>query len=119
MTYFEQYGGTKKPPITSTKFSVVNGLGEQASFAFLANSGPGKIVPTGGIVPIRPNEAGPGAAPSSSIFINMPDDSLKEFCLIGRAYAEQFIGLDLQTKLSIVRDHRQSYKDQQLAKLGY
>lgn len=105
-TYFENYGGSSALPILSTKLAVVNGMGASANFAFLATAGPGELTSTGGIIPKRDQK------PTQSIFINMPNDELKEFCLIGRAYAEQYIGLDLQARLSVIRNQRASWREQ-------
>lgn len=109
-TYFEHYGGSRTPTVTSTKLALVNGMSETANFALLATSGPGEVTPLGGIIPQRQK---PDVPPSEvkSIFINMPDDKLKEFCLIGQAYIEQYIAIDLQLRLGTVRKQRESYKE--------
>ena len=109
--YFEHYGGTKKQEIISTKFSLVNGSGMQSSFAFLMTSGPGKTTKTGGIIPIAKSDTQVNDAVCKKIYVALPDEKLKEFCLIGQAYVEQFIALDLQTRLSLVRKQRQSYNN--------
>lgn len=111
-TFFEHYGGAKGASVTSTKLALVNGCNDNASFAFLATSGPGKLTSKGGIIPAGKDGADMGGAPQKSIFINIPDDKLKEFCLIGKAYTEQFIALDLQDRLSAVRKQRKSYQAQ-------
>ena len=100
--YFTHFGGTVGPPICSKRFAVVDGKGD-ASFAFLATSGAGSLGKNSEITPAK------GASPDQSIFINMPDDEMKEFCLIGKAYAEQYIALDLETRLKEVRRQRDAY----------
>lgn len=115
--YFVQYGGIYTEPVRSTKFILTNGLGT-AQFAFLASVGPGVINKNGGISPVAPGgdkNSQVATAPLQSIFINMPDDTLKEFCLIGQAYANQYIALDLQTRLHEVRrniDHYRAAKEE-------
>ena len=105
--YFENFGGTTAQPITSVKLSVVNGMGEKPCFAFVATSGPGELTSSGGIVPVKSKK------PEQSIFINMPNDDLKEMCLIGRAYAEQYVQLDLQSRLAEVQKLKSQWKQQQ------
>ena len=106
--YFENFGGTTSQPITSVKLSVVNGMGEiPPCFAFVATSGPGELTSSGGIVPVKNKK------PEQSIFINMPNDDLKEMCLIGRAYAEQYVQLDLQSRLAEVQKLKSQWKQQQ------
>lgn len=100
--YFTHYGGETHKPVVSRQLSLVDGLGN-ASFAFLATEGPGIMTAEGGITPEK------GAPPTKSIFINMGDDELKEFCLIGKAYAEQFVNIDLQRRLMSVRQMRDNY----------
>lgn len=112
LPYFEYFGGSSQydrqtPHIISTRFALVNGMGNDAEFAFLATSGPGKISGTGGIIPLPKDEG--GSSPTQSIFINMPNDTLKEFCLIGTAYIEQFIAFDLEARLNVVRSQRSAY----------
>lgn len=106
-SYFENFGGTTAQPITSVKLSVVNGMGEKPCFAFVATSGPGELTSSGGIVPVKSKK------PEQSIFINMPNDDLKEMCLIGRAYAEQYVQLDLQSRLAEVQKLKSQWKQQQ------
>ena len=108
-TYFENFGGTTAQPITAVKLSVVNGLGEKPCFALVATAGPGELTSIGGIVPLK------NTKPEQSIFINMPNDDLKEMCLIGRAYAEQYIQLDLQSRLVEVRKLKDSLQAQKEA----
>lgn len=103
-SYFDHFGGAYAPDVVSVRFSVVNGMDDKTSaFAFLATSGPGEIGKNGGIAPKK------NSSPTKSIFINMPNDELKEFCLIGKAYIEQFIALDLQSRLASVRKMREAY----------
>lgn len=103
--YFQNYGGSYGPPVTATRFALVNGAGGEG-FAFLASSGPGKTTKAGAILPLSKNEG--GTAPTT-VFVNLSNDDLKEFCLIGKAYIEQFIGLDLTSRLRIVREQRANY----------
>lgn len=100
--FYSNYGGSYGDPIISTKFSLVPGMGD-AEFAFLATAGPGQVGPNGSI---RPAPCVPGGVQVTSIFINMPNDKLKEFCLIGKTYIEQYVALDLQARLSTIHDLR-------------
>lgn len=108
-TYFENFGGTTTQPITAVKLSVVNGLGEKPCFALVATAGPGELTSIGGILPLK------NTKPEQSIFINMPNEDLKEMCLIGRAYAEQYIQLDLQSRLVEVRKLKDNWLAQKEA----
>lgn len=101
--YFKHYGGSISDTIISTRLALVDGQGEDADFAFLATSGQGTKGRNGLITPKA------GAEPTASIFINMPNDKLKEFCLIGQAYVQQYIALDLQQRLEAVRNMRSNY----------
>ena len=112
-TYFEHYGGSRTAPITFTRFALLNGKTESAEFAFLATSGAGKLTATGGIQPVGKAEAGASDIHESSIFINMPDEKLKEFLLIGKAYIEQYVALDIQGRLESVRAQREAYRESQ------
>lgn len=103
--YYKHFGGSISDTITSTRLALVDGLGEDADFAFLATTGQGVKATTGLITPK------PGVAPAVSIFINMPNKELKEFCIIGQAYVQQFIALDLQQRLESVRSMREHYVD--------
>ena len=115
--YFSHFGGTfpkGNDPSTcvAKKLAIVDGLGT-ASFAFLATAGPGEVdQKTGLIVPKS------GSKPAASIFINIPDDKLKEISIIGRVYSEQFIGLLLREQLQAVRQQREAYKDARAADWG-
>ncbi len=115
-SYFNHYGGVfsgnSQQPTVSRRLSIVDGLGS-ASFAFVASESVGEIDGRTGL--ITPKK---GEKPLRSIFINMPDDQLKELSIIGRIYAEQFIGLLLQEQLGMVRKHRQEYKDSKAAEQG-
>ena len=103
-SYFDHFGGSYSPEIVSIRFSVVSGMDDKTSaFAFLATSGPGEVGKNRGIAPKK------NSSPTKSIYINMPNDELKEFCLIGKAYIEQYIALDLRTRLATVRKQRQAY----------
>lgn len=116
--YFSHYGGAfpkNGDPTTciSKRLTVVDGLGA-ASFAFLATTGLGEVDPkTGLIIPKT------GSKPTASVFVNFPDDKLKELSIIGRVYSEQFVGLLLQEQLKAVRQQREAYKDARAADWGY
>lgn len=116
--YFDHYGGTysdnKERPSISRRLSIVNGLGN-ATFAIVATEGLGEVdTKTGLIVPQK------GSKPLRSIFINLPDDQLKELSIIGRIYAEQFIGMLLEEQLGMVRKNRDEYREKALmAQRGY
>ena len=116
--YFCHFGGTftkNGDPSTcvSRRLTLVEGLGS-ASFAFVATAGPGEVdQKTGLIVPKA------GTKPTVSVFINMPDDKLKELSIIGRIYAEQFIGLLLQEQLKSVRQQREAYRESRASDGGY
>lgn len=111
--YFEQFGGdypnaAGTNQCISRRLALVNGLGSAASFAFLATAGPGAVGTNGMIKPIA------GVKPTSSIFINMPDEKLKEFALVGKMYIEQFAGLRLQAQLDTVRRVRDAQKQREI-----
>lgn len=104
--YFEQYGGgIKDNAVISRKLTLVDGMGS-ASFAFVGTEGPGVNSKTGGFAPK------PGEKPTFSCFINMQDDELKEFCLIGKAYLDSYIQMDLARRLPFIRNQRESYARQ-------
>lgn len=101
--YFEQYGGSiKDNMIVSRKLTLVDGMGS-ASFAFVGTEGPGVNSKNGGFAPK------PGEKPTFSCFVNMQDDELKEFCLIGKAYLDGYIQMDLARRLPFIRNQRESY----------
>ena len=104
--YFEKYGGTTKPQVISTKLTLVDGIGEDADFAFLATTGPGRVTSIGGIVPAAPGTPEAPDVPTTSVFVNMKNDDLKELCLIGQAYLQSFISMDLAERLAVVRGSR-------------
>lgn len=104
-TYFEHFGGSYSPTIISRCLRLVNGE-RDAPFAFVATAGPGVLNAKGGIKPER------GIKPTTSIFVNMPTQDLKEFCLIGKVYIEQYYGILLREKLEVVRKEREKSKEQ-------
>lgn len=101
--YFTHFGGSgSNGTLKSRCFSVVDGLGDCA-FAFLATCGDGTRGAHGQIQPL------PGKKPDASIFINLPNSKLKEFLLVGKAYLEAYIALDLEYRLSKIRNQREMY----------
>ena len=101
--YFEQYGGGfKNNMIVSRSLSLVDGLG-QAAFAFVGTEGAGVNTKNGGFSPKT------GEKPTFSCFVNMPDDELKELCLIGKAYLDSYIQIELSRRLPFIRNQREEY----------
>ena len=49
-----------------------------------------------------------GAKPTANIYINIPDDDLKELVLVGDAYIKAFIQSDLERRLDALRELRAS-----------
>lgn len=107
--YFEQKGGGKNTSgeILARRFSVVDGLGD-AYFAFLGSVTPASFGKNGSVVPNA------GASPKLSLFMNMPNDELKEFCLIGQAYAQEYIHAEFQRRMPIIRNERETYTRKRL-----
>ena len=107
--YFEQKGGGKNASgeVMARRFSIVDGLGD-AYFAFLGSVTPAAYGKNGSVVPTA------GAAPKLSLFMNMPNDELKEFCLIGQSYAQAYIQMELQRRLPIIRNERDAYTRKRL-----
>lgn len=101
--YFENYGGTYGDNVSSVRLTLVDGDSPTASFAFLATRSEATINRLGGISPKK------GSPLLASIRILMPNDDLKELCLIGKAYIEQYIALDLSERLNAVRKQRAAY----------
>lgn len=107
--YFEQKGGGKNTSgeVLARRLSVVDGLGD-AYFAFLGSVIEASFGKNGSVVPNA------GASPKLSLFMNMPNDELKEFCLMGQAYAQAYIQAELQRRLPIIRNERESYTRKRL-----
>ena len=107
--YFEQKGGGKNASgeVMARRFSVVDGLGD-AYFAFLGSVTPAAYGKNGSVVPVT------GSSPKLSLFMNMPNDELKEFCLIGQSYAQAYIQTELQRRLPIIRNERDAYTRKRL-----
>ena len=67
------------------------------------SAGEGTITRTKAIIPKE------GVKPHTSLFFNMPDDEIKELCLIGQAYVDKYIALDMESRLLAVRAMRDNY----------
>lgn len=100
--YYESFAGTYNPPL-SKNLQLVNGMGD-APFALVVTIRDGIVSENKIIKPVA------GAKPIMSVFINTSADDLKEMVLIGKTYIEQYIGLMLQEKLTVVRKLRSEYK---------
>ena len=107
--YFTQVGakygkstGSDGDKDYSRKFSIVDGRSNDMAFAFLLSEAEGTVNNLGGVSQNK------GAKPTT-IYIGMPNDDLKEFALIGKAYIEQYISFDLVTRLKAVRKQRDVY----------
>lgn len=101
--YFTQYGGRADGnTVVARRLARVDGLGENL-FAFTLSEGEGRQTLTGAILPKE------GVKPRTSLFFNMPSDELKEMCLLGQAYINQYIAIDLQNRLTAVRAMRANY----------
>lgn len=107
VTLFEHYGGTYGQSVSSIKFALTSSTSDKMMFAFRASRGEGELNRFGGITP-KANKS----KDIESIAISMPNDEIKEFCLIGKAYIEQYIAMDLQYRLGAVRTQRDAYTQQ-------
>lgn len=101
--YFERYGARTDASGTpiSRQFRIIDGLGN-ASFALVGAENYGYIDDHGQTRPLS------GKSQIASVFINFPDEKLKELCLVGKMYIEQFAGLLLKEQLEIVRAQREN-----------
>lgn len=101
--YFSIFGGsTKNGNVESRKMALVDGKGS-ATFAIIMTAGEGTLTKTKAIIPKE------GVKPHTSLFFNMPDDEIKELCLIGEAYVDKYIASDLERRLLAVRSMRENY----------
>lgn len=101
--YLTIFGGSaRNGKVESRKMTLVDGKGA-AAFAIVISAGEGTLTRTKAIIPKE------GAKPYTSLFFNMPDDEIKELCLIGQAYVDKFIGQDLERRLLAVRAMRENY----------
>lgn len=103
--YFTQYGGSYGPPVISTKFSIVDGNKNNAHFSLLSQSCSGVKTAKGAILP---SHEGASGAEQKTVIISMTDDELKEFCLIGKAYIEQYISLDIRARLATIHEQKKN-----------
>ena len=102
--YFDKYGGKAHDDgqVICTHLTLVDDNYKQTNFAFAAYAGPGeKNASTGAILPKR------GCKPITSIYINMPDDDIKEMALLIDAYCRAFIQTDIESRLERIRKQRE------------
>lgn len=101
--YFSIFGGSSHDgKVEARKLALVDGKGP-ASFAIIMSAGEGTMTRTKAIIPKE------GVKPHTSLFFNMPDDEIKELCLIGQAYVDKYIALDMESRLLAVRAMRDNY----------
>lgn len=112
--YFEKWGGTQKEgSLYARVISIIDDTYGKTSFAISTVYGYGE---RGGNREIRLKR---GVKPLQSIYIAIPDTDLKELCLIGTAYIESYIQLDLQNRLcSVEAYYNENHSESQTTQGG-
>ena len=100
--YFVAEGGSEREgKLLARRFTLVdNNYREDAFFAFASSEWDAKRGPFGKFIPIDERK------PNMSLYLIMPNETLKEFVLVGKAYAESYIQNDLNNRLKAIRDLR-------------
>ena len=103
--YFSHSGGEEENgKITCLHLSLVDETYGKSNFAFVGSAGVGERNLDNGSIHLRK-----GTKPFTTIYIPIPDDDIKEMALVVEAYMKAFIQIDMEKRLSSVREQRERY----------